>query len=181
MIQVQNGRLHYNWTGYLGGEYPRYTAIKPEFQDCWGRFQEFIKSEELGVPSPNQWEITYVNQIDKETLWTGPQDWGDVLTLLAATPQTSMVELANLSAKWHFEMPGQRGRLHVQVDLGRRADPSGHPKEVIVLQLTARGPIRGDVSLEHGLDIGREAIVRTFADITSVKAHQFWRKTDVAP
>src|SRR5690349_146441 len=31
MIQVQNGRLHYNWLGQAGGDYPRYRTIRPEF------------------------------------------------------------------------------------------------------------------------------------------------------
>jgi len=63
MVQLQNGRFHYNWLGNSGEEYPRYRIVKPEFEALYAEFKQFLSDEGLGMPTENQWEITYLNQI----------------------------------------------------------------------------------------------------------------------
>lgn len=178
MIQIQNGRLHYNWLGgYEGEEYPRYGLIRPEFEDVLGNFIEFLRQRDLGELIPNQWEITYVNHIPKGTVWNSEHEWGELFTPINTDISPANTLLTTMSGKWHFDIPDQRGRLHVELSHGKQSGPDGTP-ELIVLKLTARGKAvsmhDGELSLYSGLDLGREVIVKGFADLTSKTAHDHW-------
>ena len=175
MIQIQNGRLHYNWLGQGGEEYPRYSRVRPEFDKCLGELERFLADESLGKLRPTQWEVTYVNHFPKGTVWDDPADWRALFTSL---PQASVsvlpVRLESLGGQWHYEIEPQRGRLHVQLQHGRRSSPN--QCEVVIMKLTARGSLGkdSDPGLDEGLDLGREVIVRTFKELTSAEAHEYW-------
>lgn len=174
MLQVQNGRLHLNWLG--GGDYPRYKVVKPEFDELVSKFQSFLAEHQLGELVPNQWEITYVNHVPAGTLWGSPADWGTVFPGLgSATPEASMVVPDAFKANLRYEIPPHRGRLHIEVDHARSKTTN---KDRIVVKLTARGPIRSEdgLSLDAGLDLGHECIVRTFAEVSSKEAHDYWER-----
>lgn len=177
MVQVQNGRIHYNWLGQKGGAYPRYKQVRPAFDEIWGRFKEFLRSRSLDEPKPNQWEVTYVNQIPKGTVWTDPAGWGKLLPGLAGpTRNPDGIDLESFGGEWHFEIPPKRGRLHVKIYPGKQSIPEGC--EVLRMDLTARGPISNEsengVSLDAGLDLGHERIVLAFIALTSDAAHDYW-------
>ncbi|MBI4578070.1 MAG: TIGR04255 family protein [Planctomycetes bacterium] len=175
MVQVQNGRLHYNWLGQAGGDYPRYAAVLPEFERTAGQFNEFVRRRGLGQVRLNQWEVTYVNHIPKGDLWTGPTDWPNVLKTITPPAEVAGRLLESASGDWHYQIVPERGRLHVHL---RHGKPAGTGPDMMVLTLTARGPI-GEasdqwVNLRNGLDCGHKAIVLAFIDMTTTKAHQYW-------
>jgi uncharacterized protein (TIGR04255 family) len=177
MIQVQNGRFHYNWFAKSNSDYPRYNVVRPEFDLLWRRFLSFLGSENFKTPSLNQWEVTYVNQLPLGTVWNRPADWGRALPgLLGCNPAEEVARFESFGGQWHYEIPPRRGRLHVQIVHGRRADSDA--KEIARMDLTARGPIPSDPvdanALGTGLDLGRETIVRMFVALTSQAAHDFW-------
>ena len=174
MIQVQNGRLHYNWLGAAGGEYPRYSKVRSEFDRTFKDFKGFVASEDLGELSPNQWEVTYVNHFPKGTVWNDPGDWVSVFpTLLGPTSKSVKGRFESFEAKWHFEIEPQKGRLHLDIHHGLRSGPE--PAEILIMTLTARGPIDPQgMTLDQGLELGRETIVRSFAALTSDEAHEYW-------
>lgn len=178
MIQVQNGRFHLNWLGQAGGEYPRYGTVRPEFDHLFERLGQFLVGAHLGEPRLNQWEVTYVNHILRGSLWESPSDLPSVLRLfgnLPSLPGTSRLE--GVVGAWHFELPEKRGRLHVEARHGRRTTPDD--REVLILTLTARGPIdENSPEYNAGLNIGREAIVRGFAAITTESAQREWEPQD---
>ena len=59
MLQLQNGRLVFNWRRLDGGnEYPRWTQVEPQFQAALRELTAFAETEELGAIEPNQWEVT---------------------------------------------------------------------------------------------------------------------------
>lgn len=175
MVQLQNGQLHYNWLGHGGEEYARYPVIRTEFDEILACLCRFAKDESLGELKPLQWEVTYVNQLPKGTVWNSPSDWR---ILLAALPASSTgpagTKLESFGGEWHYEIGDKLGRLHVRITHGRRGRPAND--EVLTLTLTARGPVDGGAanSIGCGLDLGRETIVRAFRDLTSAAAHQFW-------
>lgn len=177
MIQVQDGRLHYNWLGLDDGEYPTYEKVKPEFDWVLGVFQQFVAGESLGELLPNQWEVTYVNHIPKGTVWNEPHDWMGLLQSFAGLPaKKRSIRLESFGGEWHYEIQPQRGRLHVNLAHGLRKKPV--EQQVLVLNLTARGPVKHrdqpGPTLDEGLCIGHETIVRAFKDLTSDKAHEYW-------
>lgn len=178
MLQVQNGRFLLNWLGHAGlEEYPRYSRIRPEFDDLYARFEQVLSAGDTGPLVPNQWEVTYVNHLRRGTVWQTPADWHRLLpSLLGAGTAADGVALEGIGGHWRFEIQPRRGRLHFEVQHGRLGGPAG--EEALVLTLTARGPIPsvsdGSRRIGDGLDIGREAIVQSFAGIASSDARKHW-------
>ncbi len=175
MIQVQNDRFHYNWLlRPSGGTYPRYDdTIRPEFFRVFHEFEKFLEGEGFGAVSVNQWEITYVNHLPRGSVWKSSQEWPEVLPGLLGRidPATSLCFEA-CEGEWHFQIPEQRGRLHLAVQRGRENRPDGD--DLLILKLTARGPVLGS-SLESGLDCGHQAIIDGFLAVTSEAAKAYWR------
>jgi uncharacterized protein (TIGR04255 family) len=175
MIQLQNGRLHYNWLGQPGAEYPRYSMVRPEFDKYLRKLEGSLAKESLGELCPTQWEVTYVNDFPKGTVWNNPTDWAELFSALPGPfGKTPPATLESFGGEWHYEIEPQRGRLHVRLQHGRRSPPD--TGEVMKMILTARGPVRVQegAGLDEGLDLGHETIVRAFRDLTSQKAHDFW-------
>lgn len=173
MIQVQNGRLHFNWLGHEGGEYPAYSQIRPAFQRTVAEFLEFLESESLDAPTPNQWEVTYLNHIPKGTVWESPSDWADLFPSLPMPRKSpSLVLLESFGGEWHYEIPPHGGRLHVQARHGSTSPGEG--AEILLLNLTTRGPVSTWGALEDGLDVGHNALVHAFKELTSSRAHAHW-------
>ncbi|MEX2214394.1 MAG: TIGR04255 family protein, partial [Phycisphaeraceae bacterium] len=114
MIQVQNGRLHYNWLGKGGAEYPRYEKVRSGFAAVLQSFTDYIAGESLGELRPNQWEVTYLNHITQGTVWKTPQDWNFFKPLAGLPTIPDLVEGESFGGTWHFVIPQNRGRLHIE-------------------------------------------------------------------
>jgi len=111
MLQIQNGRLHFNWLGQKGGKYPRYNDVRENFLWALQRFIEFVATEKLGDFRPNQWEVKYLNHIPKGTVWNAPGDW-DFFRPLGGVPTIEgLIQGESFVGEWHFIIPEQRGRL----------------------------------------------------------------------
>jgi uncharacterized protein (TIGR04255 family) len=177
MIQVQNGRFHYNWLGQSGARYPHYNELRRAFVHELSNFQKFLAEELQAELQPNQWEVTYVNHLPKETVWKRLDDSADVFRKGASlSAGIQGLPLVDLAGEWHYEIPPQQGRLHVELKHGRLA--SADAPELLILTLTARGPI-GDreeegLDLDKGLDLGHKVIVQAFSELTTEAAHSFW-------
>jgi hypothetical protein len=175
LIQLQNGRLHLNWLGHEGADYPRFEKMLEEFQGIGGQFAAFVKDHGLGELRPNQWEVSYLNHIPQGTVWKDVSDWGFFKPLEAHV--RTRVKLETFHGEWHFIIPPDYGRLHVEWRHGK-ATKSSH--ELIALNLTARGPIRitddgqGVKVARDGLRIGHDAIVFSFRDFMSDAANAYW-------
>jgi len=179
MLQLQNGRLIYNWLGANGAEYPRYRQIRPEFDKHFEEFRSFLLDENLlAMMRQNQWDVTYVNHIPKGTVWNSIEDWSQVFQFHAVPPAVLNVSrLESVAGNWMYEITPRRGRLRVQLQHAKIRDSS---TETLVFTLTARGPIgEGEGGLdrhEAGLDLGHEVIVNSFRDLTSAKARKYWEE-----
>jgi uncharacterized protein (TIGR04255 family) len=177
MIQVQNGRLHLNWLAQGGRHaYPRYSRVREGFDELLHRFAAFLGEQGLERPGFNQWEVTYLNHIPRETVWSDPSDWSFLRLLSAAPPLPAGLRPESASGEWHFEIEPRRGRLHALLQHVRQRKPV--EQELLVLNLTARGGIPGDrhafASALAGLDLGHEVIVRSFQAMMSDSANESW-------
>ena len=177
MVQLQNGRLLYNWLGTSGAEYARYVVIRSKFDDLVAEFRAFLVDEGLPTMRLNQWEVTYVNHLPKETVWSKPEDWSAVFTFQATPPaEVNACRLESVAETWMFEITPRRGRLRTQLQHARTKDGV----EVLRFELTARGPIGegegGLQSYEAGIDLGHEVIVKSFADLTSAEVRKYWEE-----
>ncbi len=176
VIQVQNGRLVHNWRRVASVEYPRFDSLLPEFMKVVGRFSDFV-TKGLGKEIRwNQWEVVYVNMIEQEGLWGSPADWPFVLpALFGDAGRAGPGPWDSASGLWRFELPERQGRLHVEVQ-HLWNEPQATAGQRILLQLTARGPVRGqsDAELKEGLNLGHDAVVETFVRVSSERAQEHW-------
>ncbi len=174
LIQIQATRFLYNWKKQKGDHRP-FSEIYLEFQGRFQSFADFLKIAGLESVSQNQWELSYVNHVPKGELWELPSDWPGVFPGLfgrVSSPKAN-VAFESMSGAWRFEIPPRRGRIHISFHHGKTLEQ----EEVLVLNLTARGPLSpGDDgwNLTDSMEIGHEALVRTFVDISSPAALAHW-------
>lgn len=183
MIQVQSDRFHFNWLGQTGGHYPRYEQVREGFVHALRQFLDFVATEKLGDFHSNQWEITYLNDIPKGSVWHTPSDWGFFRPLGPVPTIDGLIEGEGFGGEWHFLIPHRRGRLHVQWQHALRVaqeESQQQKQEIVRLTFTARGPVaieEHDDQLQavlEGLDLGRKTIVCSFERLMSEAANQFW-------
>ncbi|MEX0866920.1 MAG: TIGR04255 family protein [Pirellulales bacterium] len=179
LIQVQRDRFIHNWRK-RGEEanYPRYEAIRDLFEKELVEFASFVAEESLGPLEFNQCEITYVNEIEPNSVWCEHSQLNRILTVFSDdSGEQELPKLENANLRVRFLLEGDDGkpigRLHVNVEPRHRAD-SGKP--IYFMTLTARGaPKTSDVNgLMHFLDYGRQVVVKSFASLTSKEMHGTW-------
>jgi uncharacterized protein (TIGR04255 family) len=177
LIQVQRNRFTFNWKKE-DGAYPHYDeSIRPAFVKAWTTFSRFVEENHLGQVSVLQCEITYVNHIEKGKGWDSFADLPAVFPCWAGHSSARTLPIPeDVSIFARYRLPDRKGRLRVAVQ------PAVRPADgatVIQLTLTARGaPASGDFeSALEWLDLGREWVVRGFADFTSKKMHKIWRRS----
>jgi uncharacterized protein (TIGR04255 family) len=174
MIQVQSTRFHYNWQK-RNAVYPSYRTMRSEFDTLFAQFCRFAVEAGLGEVLPNQWEVTYVDQIPRGELWDSPADWHKVLPgILAAKWQVGIARLENVGGEWHYAIGPDKGRVHISLQHGRMTSPP--ETEVLLLQTTARGTVQQKTGwdLDSGLELGHHAAISAFLEITSAEAHRAW-------
>lgn len=178
LIQIQNDRFHFNWKRVKeAGEYPRYEALRKEFETWWNCFLGFLQQNDIESLKLNQWEVTYLNHIPQETVWNSPQQWGFFRLLNPLPPEDNLLHLESFGGEWHFVIPDDRGRLHVKWSHTYSQEMK---KQFIVLNLTARGSLNDsdNDSLLSGLDLGRRQIVDSFVKLMSKSANSYWELKD---
>ena len=173
VVQVQNSRFIYNWRK-RHGTYPSYHQIRPEFDTQYANFCQFVADLGLGAVAPNQWEVTYIHHVSRGTLWQSPNDWYKIIPGLFPCGRSNELLKFEGAGEWHYEIAPEQGRLHVALQRARAGSSQG--QEVLAVQLTARGPIVNATpeSVGTGLNIGHEAVVRAFLEMTSPEAHRMW-------
>lgn len=176
MVQIQNGRIVFNWRKLGTADYPRWSGTLPKFNEAYLGLKTFVQQEKLGSIQPDQWEVTYANHLVKGADWERPADWPDLLPgLLGRARFTDDLRVESAGGILHLEIVPQRGRLHVDLSHGlRRAGDK--EEQILLLQLTARGSVeqQDDSSVFSGLKLGRSLVVKTFVQITGPAAHTRW-------
>ena len=111
-IQVQNTRFIYNWQKKQDA-YPSYHQSKTEFLKLLDQFCRFVADAGLGKVSPNQWEVSYIDQIPKGILWQSPSEWRRILPgFFPLGHEVQGLKFEN-AGEWHYEIEPQKGRMHV--------------------------------------------------------------------
>ncbi len=180
MVQLQNGQILLNWIGLEGDNYPRFAQVYGEFTGIVERFRAFAQENDLGSLQFDQWEVTYVNKIP-QTIWRTPSDWDFFLPLNGLPTIPGLIEPESFSGEWHFVIPDQKGRLHIQ--WLHATDSETSEVSHIQLMLTARGPVQQDgdltVNAHRGIELGHQAIVRSFRFMMNDTANAEWKLRDV--
>jgi len=178
LIQVQKNRFVFNWR-CRDKEYPRYGHVRKAFSNHLEVFRSFLAEEKISEElRTNQWEITYVNHIERGDLWRKHSDLGEIIPSWKHRTNGGFLpkpEDVALNIRYRINDEGEDiGRLHI-VAQPVFAAPTKEP--IIMLRLTARGPCQGGEmtdDLLRYLDIGRKWIVQGFTSITSPQMHENW-------
>lgn len=175
MVQIQNGRLVYNWRKLTDGTYPRWEVVFPSFNEVFTNFKEYLSREGLGAIDLTQWEVTYVNHFPRNSVWNEPSDFQDLLPgLIGTAGNTQVCEPESVGCNWRFLLPDDGGRLHVDLSHGYASVGTESEQEVLTLHLTARGNFDKYQEFDQAFLQGRNAIVRMFTEITGERAHAIW-------
>jgi uncharacterized protein (TIGR04255 family) len=178
LLQVQRDRFLHNWRKVgAGDKYPRFERMIETFELGLTSFIDVITTEKLGAFTPNQCEVTYINQIpvaeDREGLTE--------LIERVFPNQLANTTLDGLGRPEDFRFLVRYVIRHKDSPIGRllvSADPARRADGVTILQLTltARGkPFTPDISgAIDFLECGRLHVVRSFAKLTSSSMHEMW-------
>lgn len=175
--QVQPDKLYYSCKRSPESS-DSYTEIAHEFAAIYESFARFTESAGLTPVSPDLWEVSYINRIPAGPLWDEVADWHRVLPSFFPAPGRSGVgaKLSTFDGTWHFDLADRMGRVHVRV---AKMIMNQKPPPVLFVMLTARGRVGKDgvADWRGGLDLGHQACVQLFLDITSSEAHREWGLT----
>ena len=178
LLQVQADRFLHNWRKTKDSDvYPRFPQVFGKFWSAWNDFLEFCSDEKLGDPQINQLEVTYINHIVQGNGWSGLGAIGEVFPDFHWRDERSFLHSPeSLAWKATFALPKECGRLHVSLRHALRRDDG---KPVLLCDLTARGipKARDSDAIRAWFHLGREWIVRGFADLTSEHVQkEIWRR-----
>ena len=163
--------------------YPRYEPIRERFFQGLAEVQSFFDEEKIGSIEPNQCEVSYVNHIDLAEV-SDPRSqlhrlfgfWSEFRSQPAESEaRLPEFEGGGFTISFIIRDPNSaepQGRLHMEVQPAFQSEG----KSIIRLNLTARGSPASPTyqGVADFLDIGRDAIVRGFAAITTPEMHELW-------
>lgn len=178
LLQVQPNWFAANWRKVAPtAEYGRWDTRWQAFERWLAVTADAFATDELEF---DQVEVTYINHIEPEGVWTDHGDAPKVFTSLARAEGAFLAAPEQYSTDLQYVMASpahgeQLGRLHVTITPGFRR-PAGAP--IFVLNLTARGaPIGpGLLGVQTFADLAHEWIVRGFADLTTDAMHKAWKR-----
>jgi len=182
LIQLQNGSFIQNWRKRDQSDpYLHYDELRPSFEQVWKRFLRFLNSHGVGKPNITECEVTYVNHIDRAKGWDSLGDLSNVVTSWSEGTTGGFLpspEIVSMNVFYPIER--SRGRLQVAVQPGIRQSDG---QETLQLTLSARcRPESSDIrDLLKSFALGREWVVRGFADVTTERMHAIWGQRERKP
>ena len=104
-----------------------------------------------------------------------PSDWSFFKPINSIPTIDGLIEAESFSGEWHFVIPEERGRLHVNWQHATQDD--AEDSQYIRLAFTARGPVAddNDTAVMTGINLGHETIVCAFHKLMSDKANTEWK------
>jgi uncharacterized protein (TIGR04255 family) len=163
LVQVQDDRFHQNWRKLKEKDaYPRYQTLYPEFKKSWETFKSFVRESGLGTPSPDQYELTYVNQLPQGQGWTCLVDIGNIFKdFQCKIDGRFLPEPESVDWRRIYRLGNEMGRVHVSLKTALTKEA----KKIMVFELTVRGFSKGP--MDEWFSLAHEWIVKGFADLTT--------------
>lgn len=146
LVQLQSGRLTFNWRGGLErNAYPHFAAVQSEFAKGLDDFEILIASEGLETLTVNQCELVYVNPLPVSATSVPLSEPQKIFRILSGAQGQEWVETpedVSFTLRYRFvDRNGHPfGRLIATVSAGVTAN--GVP--AFQLEMTARGRPKGE-------------------------------------
>jgi uncharacterized protein (TIGR04255 family) len=173
LIQFQADRLLHNWrkVGDGSNPYPRFEKMIESFEAELQAFESYISSLASQKLTINQCEVSYINHIvlgDR----TDPGWWLRFLDIPESQKPDDIS--VNLRRVLRNSDGSPLGRQYIEAASG--FTPKGD--QIIAMTLTVRGAPQGTTVCDAVKFIcnGRDAIVTTFAEVTTDAAQEVWER-----
>jgi uncharacterized protein (TIGR04255 family) len=177
LLQVQPNRFLHNWRKLKeSDDYPRFPDAYLRFTERWSDFRSFLGDSELAPPTVQLFELTYANVIGRRGA-IFPRDVWQYMNFYKELPQTASgadPRALGLSISWPLEE--KAGRLTMKLKHGiRTTEPREQAEPVMIVEFTALGMAdKGGDDMERWFKAAHDAIVYTFAALTTEDAHKTW-------
>nr|WP_305095618.1 TIGR04255 family protein [Croceibacterium sp. D39] len=176
LVQFQDDRLLHNWRRLPEetAEYPRFENMAQTFQDSAEKLERYLKTlgENEGLEI-SQVEVSYINHfpVDREGAFTALVENIKIVDGPDVPPEDMSFKYRRVIE--NCDQPA--GRLYVSCT--PKVTQSG--KRLVSLDLVVRGSPQ-ESNIEGAMEflfLGRDLIVREFANITTDGAQQRWGRT----
>ena len=173
VLQLQQDAFIHNWRKIKDeDEYPHFEAALEKFKRKFAQFRDFVAKNDLGPISGTRYEVTYVNHLPGGNITEAMSKYIGILRLQPASERKLLQTPKALNADLWFDFREDQGTLQVSFKQGSRTSDK---KEVIQVELTARGAAKADYSnMDSWLELAHGWIVNGFTEITTVAAHNQW-------
>ena len=175
LLQLQPGWFACNWRKVQPeGTYDRWRNRRQSFQRHFQALSDYISAEGMGQLKVRQCEVTYINHIAPSASWSRHDKFFDVFTVsLQGDVPHPFEQMAIQAQSILIRDDEPYGRLYTKIFPAFGMDGK---TPLYVFELTARGAPQGE-GVEGALaflDLGREAIDRTFFALTTQPVHGDW-------
>lgn len=177
LIQVQRDRFLLNWRRTEQGHpYPRFPQVYGAFQGHLAQFSKFAEDQLSQKLSLSQLELSYINHI------VAPEQENLIAQLAKYLPDLAwrsgdrfLPPAESVDVRYSFALPEQKGRLHMRLQTGIRHEDQ---RQVLVLELTARGGSPGNFGDLSWFTLAHEWIVKGFCDLTGDDVQRnLWKRS----
>lgn len=176
LIQFQFDRFYFNWRRRKD-VYPRYSYVIKNFEYVLNTIKIFFDEFDLGEIKPIEYELSYINHIQKGQEWNTPDDLPKIFSDFAWRQMAGrfLPSPENIAWQTNFPLPENKGNLTVNLKQAIRTEDK---VPLLVLELTARwlGESTSKIAIREWFDVAHEWIVRGFTDLTTPEIHKFWER-----
>jgi uncharacterized protein (TIGR04255 family) len=174
IIQIQRDRFHHNWRKIQpDDQYPRYETIINDFKNHLLKFTEFLEENDLGILTPLQYELTYINSILQGEEWETLNDIDKIFPNFSWQKGKNNFLTSPETINWQttFVLPEHTGRLHAKVQSAIRR---GDRRSAIQFELTVRGmgKYKTPDTMLSWFELAHDWIVRGFTDLTALQVQK---------
>ncbi len=169
-IRFSADGFSFGWLGHDGSMYPRYEAIRDGFVATLDAVRDVVPR--IGLPTRTT--VSYLNRIPQGTVWTAPSDLSFFRLWQPNPLQKLKIRPEGFAGSWQFPLDAKRGTLVIELT-HEPAQEKINEAESLWLRITASSPTDlEETSLFNGLDYGREIVVRSFNELVTTDAKNYW-------
>lgn len=174
LLQLQSNMFTSNWRS-RSAPYPRFEVLLDRFVHAYADYKSFLAELAIDPGPTTMLDVTYVN-------WVPEIPMQDVVRVASAANTSGRNSDPWPAAQGHTLLYQLRdegesvGRLSVDVQSAKRPDGDSWidgTQMTLVARVTSRHDVE-DMKVQYAFC--RDAIVQTFADLTTEGARQLWRQ-----
>jgi len=171
LLQLQANRFHYNWRRQEEEDrYPHFQEIYPRFVQEWQLFQEWWLSAESTPLQPIRYELSYINQIDKNFGWNSVDDHKKIFRFITERFDDLSLKPRIFDFDLELELKDTTGNLSVRLHQGVKPNDN---MPVIILELTA-STTATDIDNKIWFDLAHKSTVETFLSLITDNIKDEW-------